>query len=200
MNIPGETRKKLFRRIGPGIALNAILPLVAYLLLRPHVLSDLTALALAAAIPVLVTLAEFAVRRKVDPVGAVMIVAFGAALLVAAATGGSTLVIETHDAVITGPLGLILLGSVAVRRPLLLVVLRFLARRTGNPVRIGPRPAAVLTALIGTVAVVHAAVLLILAVCLPVATFLAIGRPIGWVVLGLGAAALLWYRARIKIA
>ncbi|HVV07787.1 VC0807 family protein [Amycolatopsis sp.] len=186
-------------RLGPGIVLNAALPLLAYLLLRPHVTNDFTALAIGAAIPAVITLAEFAIRRRIDPVGVVMTIAFAVALIVAALSGGSQVVIETHDAVITGPLGALLLLSVLVRRPLLLVVSRFLARRKGIPVRLDPHAAAVLTALAGTVAVVHSALLLVLALSLPVTTFLAIGRPIGWVVLGLGAATLLWYRSRIKL-
>lgn len=187
----------------PSLVLNAVLPLLVYQLLRSAVGSDVVALGIGAAIPVLVTAVEFVWRRRVDPIGVVAIVAFALVLVVLALTGGDPLILELHDAVLTGPLGLVFLGSVAVRKPLLLVVRRLLAARSTqspNTLSTADERAALstLTALIGVILLVHALLILVLALTLPIPTFLAVGRPIGWVVIALGLLTVLRYRTRLR--
>jgi hypothetical protein len=194
-----------FRRLLPSVLLNAAVPLLGYALLRPRVGSDAVALAIAGAVPVAVTVAKFAVRRKVDPIGVVALLAFGVALVVMALSGGNPLVLKLHDAVVTGPLGVVCLVSVAVRRPLHRVVIQLLARRDPrlrlalrNPAT--RRASMVMTALVGTVLVVHALVLLALALTEPTGTFLALSKPVGWSIIGTGIVAMLWYRNRLRTA
>jgi hypothetical protein len=94
---------------------------------------------------------------------------------------------------------------VVLRKPLLLPVLRVLARRGAGP---GPvaadatrdRTCAVLTAILGTTFVAHAVTLLILALTLPTGTFLALSRVVGLSVVGAGAVVLFWYRNRRGVA
>jgi hypothetical protein len=191
------------RAIAPSVVLNAVVPLVVYLLVRPHVGSDLTALAIGAVIPVAGTLLLSLVRRRVDLIGVVAVMAFGLALLVAFLSGGDPLVLKLHDAVITGPLGIVLLGSVAIRKPLHLVIFRIVARRNPKFAHVvqGPhafRSSMVITSLAGGMMAVHALVILLLAVAMPTATFLAVSRPIGWAVLGAGFAGILWWRKRLR--
>jgi hypothetical protein len=193
----------VLRRMLPSLVLNAVLPLLVYQLLRSAVGSDVVALGIGAAIPVLVTAVEFVWRRRVDPIGVVAIVAFALVLVVLALTGGDPLILELHDAVLTGPLGLVFLGSVAVRKPLLLVVRRLLAARSTqspNTLSTADERAALstLTALIGVILLVHALLILVLALTLPIPTFLAVGRPIGWVVIALGLLTVLRYRTRLR--
>jgi hypothetical protein len=190
------------RRTGgllPGLLLNAALPLAVYALLRPHVDGEVTALAVAGGIPVVITLARLVRDRRLDPIGALAVAGFGAALLVSWLSGGDTLVLKLQDSVVTGPLGLACLASVAVRRPLSLVLLRRLAR--GNPrlrARVThpghQRAATVLTALLGTTMLLHAVARLVLALSVPTGTFLALG----WSIIGAGGAAMLWYRRRLS--
>jgi hypothetical protein len=191
------------RRLLPSIAVNHAVPLLAYLLLRPHLDSDAAALAIGTAVPVVFTLAMFGLRRRVDPVGAVAVLGYGVALLVLLLSGGNDLALKLHEAVVTGPIGLICLVSVAVGRPLHLLVLRFLARNDPrvrvalrDPAR--RRTSAVLTLLVGAVMLVHALALLALALAQPTTTYLALSRPVGWSIIAVGAAALLWYRNRIR--
>jgi FtsH-binding integral membrane protein len=198
-----EDRRKARRTIVPSLLLNAALPLVVYALVRSRVGSDLTALAIAMAVPVAVTLGGFAVRRKLDPVGAVAVVAFGIALLVFALSGGNAVVLKLQEAVVTGPLGVICLVSVAIGKPVHLLVFKLLARR--DPARAArldgagrQRAATVVTTVLGTTLVLHALVLLFLALSLSTGTYLAVSRPVGLAVLAAGVIVLMWYRRRLE--
>jgi hypothetical protein len=190
------------RRLAVSVLLNAAAPLVVYLLVRSHVDSDVTALAIAVTVPVAVTLGGFAIRRTVDPVGAVAVAAFGVVLAVLALSGGNPLVLKLQEAVVTGPLGVVLLGSVAIGRPAHLLVFRVLARRdparaAGLGGRAHHRAATVVTTVLGTTLVLHALVLLVLALSLPTGTYLAVSRPIGLAVAAAGVGVLMWYRHRL---
>lgn len=198
-----ETPRGSRRWLVTSLLLNAVAPLVVYTLVRSHVDSDVTALAIAVAVPVAGTLGGFAVRRRLDPVGAVAVVAFGVVLVVLALSGGNPLVLKLQEAVVTGPAGLVLLGSVAIGRPVYLLVFRVLARR--DPARTarldGPgrhRAATVLTTLLGSTLVLHALALLVLALSLPTSTYLAVSRPIGMVIVAGGIVVLLCYRHSLE--
>lgn len=101
-----------------------VVPVLAYLLLRPQVGSDAAALAIAGAIPAAWTLARLAWRRRVDPIGGLAVVGFGIALLLAALSGGDALLLKVREAPLTGAIGVVFLLSAAVRRPLLPGLLR----------------------------------------------------------------------------
>lgn len=191
-------------RMAASVVVNAGLPLLVYTLLRPHVGSDAAALAIGAAIPVTATVAVFAWRRWIDPIGVLSVAGFCVALIVLAFSGGNALVLELQDSLITGPIGLVCLLSAAVRRPLHLVLMRFLARnnpgweqRLRSPGLL--RTSIVVTALVGAMLVLHALALLVLALVEPTATFLALSRPIGLAIIGAGVAVLLWYRNRRQV-
>jgi hypothetical protein len=188
------------RRLAPSVVLNIVIPLLVYTMLRPHVGSDAVALAVGAAIPVLVTAGGFALRRRIDPVGVLAIIGIGAALILLALTGGDPLVLKIHDALLTGPLGLVCLISVLVGKPLLLVAQRAVAARRGTSAPGNPRAASILTGIVGAMLVIHALVLLALALAMPTTTFLAVGKPVGWAVLAAGVATLYWYRGRLASA
>lgn len=194
--------KALLSKLVPSVLLNAALPLVLYLVLSPQ-LGDVLALGIGAAIPVVVTLVGFAVRRRIDPIGVFATVAFAVVLVVLALSGGNPLVLKLHDAVVTGPLGLLLLASAAVGRPLLQVAYRFAASRGVAAARrlTGPaqrRALSALTALLGAIMFLHATLILVLALALPTSTFLAVGRPAGWAFIALGLLCVLTYRNRLR--
>ncbi|MEV8607560.1 VC0807 family protein [Amycolatopsis sp. NPDC051373] len=191
-------KPELLRRLLPSLVLNVALPLVVYLLLKPVVGSEVVALAISAAIPLLVTVGEFAVRRRLDPVGVVAIAGFVVMLVVLGLTGGNELVLKLQEAVLTGPVGLVLIGSAVIGKPLLLLVHRFTGRPAPEPAQ--RRGITVMTAMIGGMLTVHAAVLLVLAIALPTATFLAEGKPVGYAVIGAGLLAMFVYRNRLRAA
>lgn len=192
-------RSAAMRRMLPSIAVNGALPLIAYMALRSHVSSEAVALGIGGAIPVLVTLGGFVRRRRLDPIGVIAVIGFAVALIATVLSGGNSLILKLHDSVISGPLGIAFLISLATRRPLLLLAKQLAERGKESSAPVNSRAMYVLTAMIGAILVVHAAVILTLAVALPTTTFLAVGRPIGWAVLGLGAAAVMWYRSKLRV-
>ncbi|TDV54251.1 VC0807 family protein [Actinophytocola oryzae] len=199
MNTSTGPRAGLWRKVGPSVVISAVVPLVVYTWLRPHTGSDATALLVAAAVPTAFTLGKLAVRRRLDPIGLVAVCCFAVAALVFFATGGNTVVLKLHEAVVTGPLGLVCLASVAIGKPLHQVVLRLVARRSPGMDRPldtpGSRRASnTITGIVGATLVLHALVLLALAVSLPTQTYLEVSRPIGLAVIAVGVGSLFWYR------
>jgi hypothetical protein len=182
---PARRPAAVLLRLLPRIVLNAAIPLVLYLMLSPG-LGEVAALAVGAAVPAVATAIELVVRRRLDPVGVVALFAFVVVLVVFALTGGDPLVVKLHDAVLTGPVGVVLLASAAVRRPLLVAAGRLVQRRRPEARVVPPRMLAVATVVAGVVMTVHAALILALALTLPTATFLSVARPIGWAVIAVG--------------
>jgi hypothetical protein len=188
------------RRYLLSIVVNAALPFVAYSLLRNQI-SDFAALATACAIPVVATAVVFVVRRRLDPIGMVAATGYLVALLVAVLSGGNEIVLKLHEAIVTGPFGLICLASVAVGRPLHAVALKLAARR--NPrlaLNHRHRTSMILTAVVGATLVVHALALLVLAITEPTGTYLALARPVGLPIIAVGLGWVVWYRARLRRA
>ncbi|PFG46292.1 hypothetical protein ATK36_1260 [Amycolatopsis sulphurea] len=190
------------RRMAPSLIVNAVVPLALYLLLRTPV-GEVPALAIGASVPLLVTVGEFAVQRRIDPIGVGSIAGFTVLLVVLALSGGSELVLKLRDTLLTGPVGIVFLGSALIGKPLLPVLMRFAGKRgaesEGRLTGVArQRALTVLTALIGGMLVLHALAILMLALLLPTATFLTVSQPAGWAVIGLGVLACLGYRNRAR--
>jgi hypothetical protein len=180
------------------LVINLAVPVLAYMLLRPHVHSDMTALAAGAAIPAAYTAGVLLRRRRLDAIGVFAIVCFAIGLLLVAATGGSELVFKLREDIWTGPLGLACLISAAARRPLLSMILRVatrrdarIAERAGDPR--ARRVSIVTTGVIGVILVVHALVMVTLALTTSTTVFLALSRPLSLAIVGGGLAALVWW-------
>ncbi|MFY9933453.1 MAG: hypothetical protein WAK82_36145, partial [Streptosporangiaceae bacterium] len=122
-------------------------------------------------------------------------------LLLVVATGGNELVFKIREDLWTGPLGLACLISAAGRWPLLLVILQRAARRnTEIAERIGDPQArrilTVATGVIGLILLVHAVVVVALALTTSTTTFLALKEPVSLPIVGGGLAALVWWIRR----
>jgi hypothetical protein len=210
-NQPGAIRPSAFqpsarrqaRALLVPLLISAVIPVLAYVLLRPHVHSDLTALVIGTAIPTVYTAAMLVWRSRLDPVGVFAVACFCVGLLLVYATGGNELVFKIREDLWTGPLGLACLISVAVRKPFYLLALQLAARRspqlrerTASP---GLRHRAnVVTAAVGLILLVHAAVLVVLALTTSTTTFLAVSKPITWAIVGGGVGGLvLWLRHQV---
>jgi hypothetical protein len=181
------------RRAPAALVVAALAPLAIYYLLRPFT-SDAVALACSAAIPVLGTLIAAATRRRTGPLALLAVVAFGAALAATVLEGGDTLPLKLYRPIATGVFGLACLISLAVHRPLLLMLAGRTARRqtrggqvaaqaTGSP---GWRKLGTFTLVVGLTAVAEAAATTILALMLPTPTFLLVSRLVRWTILGIG--------------
>jgi hypothetical protein len=198
---PAARRRQAVLPVLVSLAINAAVPVLAYLLLRPYVHSDISALVIAAAVPTCYTAGVFWWRRRLDPVGAIAIAGFAFGLLLLVATGGNELAFKLREDIWTGPLGLVCLISAALRRPLFFLALRLAARRNAQVAeRIGDpgahRIATVTTVIIGVVLLIHALIMVVLAFTTSTATFLAVSRPISWVTVGGGLAFLVWWIRR----
>lgn len=187
------------RRFLPSIVLSVLGPVVLYELLRGPLHSDVKALAIGGALPVVWTLGVYTVRRRLDPIGIVGVAGFLVGLVFAWLSGGNPIMLELRDSIPTGVLGLVAIVSAVLGRPLLVPVIRSFAKRDPratailrDPVRV--RRLGVLTVLVGIVLAVHGAALLTLAFSVPVSTYVVASRLVGWTVIGVGVVAILGYR------
>lgn len=190
--------RSTLRTLAIRLIINAAIPIVVYLLLRPHVRSDLVALVIGAAVPVAYTTVVLLVRRRLDPVGIVAIVCFCLGLLFAIAAGGNELLFKLREDMWTGALGLAAVISVALHRPLLYLALQLAGRRNTRIAERIARPQArrittVTTLVVGAILLVHALAMVVLALTTSTTTFLVISRPITWVIIIGGLIPLLWW-------
>ncbi|MBV9338880.1 MAG: hypothetical protein JO243_23575 [Solirubrobacterales bacterium] len=178
-----------------------VLPLVAYLVLKQIAGNDTLALAVAEAIPCVWIVAMMARTKKFQPIPLVPLIVFGIALLITLLSGGSTLPLKLRRGFLTGGIGIACLVSLAIRRPLLEVLLPFFVRLRRIPERqarllidtdVGQRLLVGITALIGIVCTVDATLQVVLAFTVSTSTFLvaskiarypliAIGMFVGWI-------------------
>ncbi|MBV8717896.1 MAG: hypothetical protein JOZ65_22760 [Chloroflexi bacterium] len=106
---------------------SGLAPVLSYLFVRPQVDSDLAALAIVWFIPVLWTLISSLWRRRLNVLGMLGVAAYGITLGVSIFTGAGSLPLKLHHALVAGLVGLVFLGSVALGRPILLIIARRMA-------------------------------------------------------------------------
>ncbi len=190
------------RRVAVATVVAGIAPVVTYAFVRPRVESNAVALAVTFAVPVAWAGLAALWQRRLDLDGSLTIGAYGLALIVTVLSGGSALPLKLHAAAETGAVGVACLVSVALRRPLLLLALRYAARR-GNRRRAtwrraAPGPAlhtfSVITVLVGLGFLVEAASQVALALVLPTMVFVAVSLPARFAVYGGGAGLFLAFR------
>jgi hypothetical protein len=181
---------KTLAGFGVSVVVSAVAPLICYELLRHLVGSQVTALLIAAAIPVAWTVGNLAVRRRLDPIGALSAAGFGIGLLMLAVTG-SAFAFKIHDGVLAGAIGVVCLASMAIRRPLALVLL---PKSVSWPGMTRRTVANWVTGIWGVVLAADAAVIMLLAATLPTATFLAVQHPVGLTFIAAGIAGVIWRR------
>jgi hypothetical protein len=182
------------RKLVPSLAVNLVVPVVGYFLLRPHLPNDTVALALVGAIPVLRTVGVLIWRRRVDPIGVLAAVGFGLAVVLSLLWGGDSLPIKFNEAMLTGTLGLACLISAAFKKPLHLLLVGYMNR--GANKQLSPeaaRTSLIVTVLIGVTFLLHATSHVILALTLPTGTFLITSRIVGWTIILIGGAVVYWY-------
>jgi len=109
------------------IVANFILPMLAYNLAKPH-LGDTGALMAASAPPLAWTAAEFARHRRIDALSLLVLTGIALSLL-AYLGGGGVRALQLREHLVTALVGLIFLGSLAIRRPLIYHLARARLRR-----------------------------------------------------------------------
>jgi hypothetical protein len=188
--IRGRFGTRALVSFGASVLVSAVAPLIFYERLQHLVGSQVTALLIAAAIPVAWTAGNLAVRRRLDPVGALSVAGFAIGTVMLAVTG-STFAFKIHDGVLAGSIGVVCLASMAIGRPLLGLVLPKSVAWPGMSRR---AVATWVTGIWGVVLVADAAVIMLLAASLPTRTFLAIQHPVGLTFIAVGIAAVIWRR------
>lgn len=168
-----------------SIVISLLTPLIAYFVIRPHVSGDTEALALSWFIPVAWTLISSLVQRRLDLFGLLGVVAYGITLTISIVSGAGSLPLKLHHALVGSAVGLVCLGSVAIRRPIFVVLAQRRAQiaRQGVPVESGLIKAVLtderfirrltnLTLLVGAGAVADAVLQTALAITLTTSAFL----------------------------
>ena len=113
-----------------SLLISRIAPVLSYFLIRPHLPNDVAALAIAWFIPVLWTLISSLWRRRLNVLGMLGVAAYGITLGISISTGAGSLPLKLHHAVVGGLVGLVFLGSVAIGKPILVIIARRVAGNT----------------------------------------------------------------------
>jgi intracellular septation protein A len=183
------------REIIPKALIFAVLPLVAYSILRKHVDSDAVALATVMVIPITAILYERLRNGRFDPIGVIALVGIGIGLGGALAFHGNDLLLKLRDSTLTSIFGLVCLVSlVGDRRPAMYFLARMFATAGDEDrlkvfdeiweqpgVREGFRQ---VTAAWGIGLLLEAAARIALALSLSTQTFLAVSPIVAWIAIG----------------
>jgi hypothetical protein len=169
-------------------------PWVAYLLIRSLIGSSVGALAITDAVPSALLLAVGIARRRIEPIAVLSAATVFIALAAYAITGGDPLAIKLRRGAVTGTIGAAALASVALGRPLLLLIAENAAKLNPDSPELGARLAqperrrmiTMLTAIIGTTFVIDGASQIMLALTVPTANFVADSTGARIAVLGTG--------------
>jgi hypothetical protein len=177
------------------LAASLVVPMVAYLIIREVSGSTIGALAVTDAVPSLWLLGVGIAHRRVDPIAALSATTVMLALAAYALTGGDPLAIKLRRGAVTGTLGVAGLASIALGRPLLLLVAEHVAKlnrdrpelaaRLAEPAR--RRALTILTAIVAGTFAIDGLSQIILALTVPTANFVADSTAARIVVIGTGA-------------
>ncbi|MCL2112730.1 MAG: hypothetical protein FWH31_02130 [Streptococcaceae bacterium] len=163
-----------------GILINWIIPIILVSLLKMLHFSDVSALLLSALLPVIYTLEESIRKHKLDPMGSISIIAFAISLLVAFFSHGNSLLIKIFEPSLYLVIGLILIGSVLIKKPFLMKLItkanRTLAARAYAHPEMVKRIDTLGTLIFGGILVVHAALHIWLAFTTSTVTYVWGGR------------------------
>jgi hypothetical protein len=192
----------------PSIIGGAVVPLGVYYGVRKHVHSDATALIIAGIFPAAWVILQFIRQRRIDPIGAVVLIGFAVGVITSTALGGNAYVLKARDSAFTAAFGIACLVSVFFKRPVIFYVGRFLSAGT-DPERVaaydalhdlptGQRTFRVLTLVWGMGLLAEAVTRLVLAAFLSTGVFLAVSPIISAVCIGGMFAFTVWYSNRAR--
>jgi len=187
------------RRIAAGL----LLPLAAYLVIRAVIGSATGALAITEAGPAAWLVFVAITRRRVDPLAVLSTLTVAIALAAYALSGGDPLALKLRRGAVTGTVGAAWLASVALRRPILLLVAEHAAKinpevaaRLADPAR--RRAVKILTAIIGLTFTIDGLTQVVLALTVPTGSFVADSTAVRILVLGTGAVITYFFLRHLK--
>ncbi|MGH9306524.1 MAG: VC0807 family protein [Acidimicrobiales bacterium] len=196
------------RAMGPGAIGGAVIPLGVYYLVRSHVGGDAPALMIAGCPAAAWVGVEWVRRRRLDPIGSIVLFGFIAGLLASVLLGNSAFVLKVRDSAFTGLFGLACLVSLTRRRPLMFFFGRALSAGDDQAKLAAyeemwqmpsvPRTFRLITAAWGVGLLAEAAARVLLALALPTGMFLALSPVLGGVVIGGLFAFTFWFAKRAR--
>jgi hypothetical protein len=169
----------------PSLIFGAALPIGIYFLVRKHVHTDAQALIIAGCFSVVWIVVQFIRQRRVDVVGAVVLLGFAAGLVTSTLLGGNAYVLKVRDAFFTALFGVACIVTLFTHdRPAIFYVGRYLSAGT-DPAKVsafdqlhelplGRHTFRVLSVVWGIGLVVEASCRLTLADFVPTGTYLAV--------------------------
>jgi hypothetical protein len=191
-------------RLLPELLANFVGPWAVYEALDGR-FGDVTALIVSAMPPLLWSVYELVKTRRLDAIS-VVVVASILFTLAATAMGGSARLIQIRDALVTGVVGVIFLGSLLLKRPMIFYLARAtMARHTADGAadfeQVWDKPDVpkllrTLTAVWGAGLVGQTAVMCWLAWIWPIGRYLLVGPVVGYGIFGLLMVWSLLYLAR----
>ena len=198
--------RKSGARIAAEVMVNFILPFVIYVWAE-HPLGEVRALLASSAPPILWSLVEFARHRRIDALS--MLVLAGILLSVLAVLGGGSVrFLQLREKLVTAVIGLIFIGSVMVRRPLIYELARanmlrkskaeaaqFEALRVHAGFR---RTVTIMTLGVGVGLIADAGVSVLLVFTLSIRDYLIVGPVVGYALLGGLVLWVFWYGRRAR--
>lgn len=194
--------------MAPSLVGGAVVPLVVYYAVRGQVHGDAPALMIAGAPAASWVLVEWIRKRRVDPIGLIVLFGFVAGIIASVALGGSAFVLKVRDSAFTALFGAACLVSLTWRRPAMFFVGRALS--AGNdPEKLraydelyemptAPRTFAMITASWGAGLMVEAGLRVLLAVTMPTGLFLAASPLLAAIVFGGLFAFTVWFSKRAR--
>ena len=103
--------------------ISIIIPLIIYFGLRTF-LTDAYALIASSAIPIIRAVYVLAKRKKVDMLSIVSIIGFTISIVIFKLANGNLSAVKIYHSIITGSIGLLILISVAIRKPILTALIQ----------------------------------------------------------------------------
>jgi hypothetical protein len=194
--------------MAPSVVGGALVPLAVYYAVRSHVHGDATALMIAGAPAAGWVLIEWLRRRRLDPIGLVVLCGFVAGVVASVALGGDTFVLKVRDSAFTAVFGVACLVSLTWGRPMMFFIGR--AMSAGNdPDKVraydemydlptASRTFTVITACWGVGLVTEAGLRVGLAVMLPTGLFLAASPALAGTIFGGLFAFTIWFSKRAR--
>lgn len=156
------------------------LPCILYFVLKYFKASDVVAMAIAMAIPIIFTITSFIYKRKLNPIGLISICGFMIAILIAYITNGNTLLMKIYHPIITGSFAVLCLFSVALDKPIIGVIIKKIKHPDFDKIDVERfnKNTTIITIVIGMVLLLHSILNIILAITLPTGEFLIASRTI----------------------
>ncbi|HUY04216.1 MAG TPA: VC0807 family protein [Rhodocyclaceae bacterium] len=190
---------------GTEIIVNAALPWLVYILAQPG-MGRVHALMASALPPLVWSVIQLVQKRRIDALSILVLAGIGLSLA-AFFGGGSFRMLELREQLVTGVMALVLLGSVVIKRPMFVVVLRSMMKdkSPAETVKLqrlldDPRRLTRMTLAIGLLGLAQTAIAIGLVFTLPVREFLIVSPILTYAVMGLFVGVVLYTRHRARAA